>query len=446
MVRQARGYKGTLLLAFEDEYGITPALPTVYMLPFNSNSLAGSQEQIQSNTITGRRDPVEPGEGTIDCAGTIVVPMDVRNSGIWLTLLLNEPTTTNENTAGKLTGATGVTTTIGTWNAVTAGAFKVSIDGSAATDVGPIDFSTGATTMPLVASKIQTAIRAVATGGFTNATAAWDNTNTRFIITSGTSGNSSSVSALSAPATNTDISGTGFIRGTNGTTTAGKTLYKHIWKLTDDMPSATIEKGFGDLSSFSRCPGVKISKFSLSAQMGNNELTASIDVMAATETFTDTTLSDNPTEHVLKRFNNTKASVKENGVFLADCRKMDIVIDSGLDGDTYCFSETNTDAVRTALNEGMVQVTGNVETLFKSMTLLNKAINNTKSGLALKLVNGDHYCEIEAPELKFKRTSPGVDGPKGILLSLDYTGFYQEDADNSAVVVTLVNDVPSYAI
>lgn len=111
-----------------------------------------------------------------------------------------------------LTGATGL---VAAFTAVTAGSFAVSIDGVSA-DISALNFSTD-TTLAMVAARIQTAIRAVATGGFTLATVAVSGTQMK--ITSGIAGDTSSVSVLEAvsPAVGTDISGPGFLNGRIGT-------------------------------------------------------------------------------------------------------------------------------------------------------------------------------------------------------------------------------------
>ena len=318
MGRQARGMKGALLLAFEQTYGVTPVAPVAYRLPFNKNTLTGKQSLIEANTITGRRDPVAPGLGQIDVSGNIEIPLDVRNIGIWLTIMFGVPVTTG-------------------------------------------------TTAP----------------------------------------------------------------------------YTHTWKVHDDMPSVTIEKGFGDLSKYAAYPGCKISKFALSAAVGNNELTANVDIMGANESLNSASIDNDPTQLQLLRFNNFQAAVIEGNTALATCRKMDVNIDFGLDGDTYCL---NGQGSRTDIGEGLIQPSGNIEALFKDTTLLDKAINGTETSLKLTFINGPHSLEILLPELIFERSTPTIDGPKGLLLSLAYRSFYSDNADNSAVKITLINDVASYTL
>lgn len=110
------------------------------------------------------------------------------------------------------TGAVGA---VSAFNAVTAGSFAIAIDGVNA-NIQALNFSTD-TTLAQIASRLQTAIRAVATGGFTLATVTVQGTQLK--ISSGTTGNSSQVSVLSpvSPAVGTDISGPTLLNGRSGT-------------------------------------------------------------------------------------------------------------------------------------------------------------------------------------------------------------------------------------
>lgn len=109
-------------------------------------------------------------------------------------------------TAGFMEGEelTEVEQTLATWTAIANGRFKVSIDGSAATNIQCATFA-GAASLNAIAAIMQTALRVPAVGGFTNATVVWDGE--KFVITSGTTGAASAVSALTAGTGGTDISG-----------------------------------------------------------------------------------------------------------------------------------------------------------------------------------------------------------------------------------------------
>ena len=136
-----------------------------------------------------------------------------------------------DDAGGYITGGVGVTETMATWTAITAGSFSITIDGVAANITG-LNLS-AATTVTGVAALIQTAIRAVGTGGFTAATVSYNTTDKCFTITSGTTGTSSSVAALSAAPSGTDISGTSYMKcgSSEATLTAGTAMAYKLKKL-----------------------------------------------------------------------------------------------------------------------------------------------------------------------------------------------------------------------
>lgn len=104
------------------------------------------------------------------------------------------------------------------FTSVSNGSFTISIDGDEQ-DITGLDFSL-ATDLDDVAAVIQTALQAVATGGYTSATAVVVNNTLR--ITSGTTGDASTITVLTpvSPATGTDISGPTFLNGLQGTARA----------------------------------------------------------------------------------------------------------------------------------------------------------------------------------------------------------------------------------
>jgi hypothetical protein len=90
---RARGANALMAAAFETVYGTPPA--TGYRkLPFVSSNLGEEQSLIESDLLGYGRDPQAPSRDVINNSGDIVVPVDVRNFGTWLKLLLGSPTTT----------------------------------------------------------------------------------------------------------------------------------------------------------------------------------------------------------------------------------------------------------------------------------------------------------------------------------------------------------------
>lgn len=90
---QAKGYKGRLTVDFEDGFGAASAVKCGKVLPVNTLELAAKQTLIDPQTITGTRNPVEPGRGRVSVDGSVVVPMCYRSIGFWLKSLFGEPET-----------------------------------------------------------------------------------------------------------------------------------------------------------------------------------------------------------------------------------------------------------------------------------------------------------------------------------------------------------------
>lgn len=91
----ARAYGANLQVraAFETTYGTPPGGDWI-ALPIVSTTL-GAEQPLLANAILGLgREPVDPLRDVIRDEGDVVVPVDVRNFGHWLTLLLGEPVTT----------------------------------------------------------------------------------------------------------------------------------------------------------------------------------------------------------------------------------------------------------------------------------------------------------------------------------------------------------------
>jgi hypothetical protein len=102
-------------------------------------------------------------------------------------------------THGLLRGGSSPTTSMNAWQAVTSGAFKITVDGAGSpTAISSLNFS-GASNLNGVASIINTALASASAG----ATCTWDGH--RFLFKSSTTGASSSIGYLTAPASGTDI-------------------------------------------------------------------------------------------------------------------------------------------------------------------------------------------------------------------------------------------------
>src|SRR5688572_8162750 len=90
---RARGANAIMAAAFETVYG-TPPAAGYRKLPFVSSSLGEEPALIASDLLGYGRDAQAPARDVVNNAGDVIVPVDVRNFGSWLKLLLGSPTTT----------------------------------------------------------------------------------------------------------------------------------------------------------------------------------------------------------------------------------------------------------------------------------------------------------------------------------------------------------------
>jgi len=91
---RATGHGAQLLLAFETTYGEAPATGAYFKLPFISLDVGGEQGLLEDDILGLGRDPQAPTYDLFRDGGQIIVPLDVRNIGYWLKLVLGAPTTT----------------------------------------------------------------------------------------------------------------------------------------------------------------------------------------------------------------------------------------------------------------------------------------------------------------------------------------------------------------
>ena len=224
-------------------------------------------------------------------------------------------------------------------------------------------------------------------------------------------------------------------------TTGSGDPYTHVFKPGFSQPSLVLEQGFPDIGQYFLYNGCKISKLSLTFEVNNNALTATIDVMGAKETISATSFDTTLTKNALRKFGNFSAAINEGGSALATVTKVDIAIDFGLDGSNYTLGGNG---FRGTIAEGILAITGTVTALFDSVALLNKAVNGTTSSIDMKVTSGTHSFELKLPEVIYERTSPSIDGPKGVMIALPFRGFYNTAAEGVSIIATLITSQATY--
>lgn len=223
--------------------------------------------------------------------------------------------------------------------------------------------------------------------------------------------------------------------------TTGAGPYTHVFKVGDGQPSLVLEQGYTDIGKYEKFNGCKISSMSMSMG-GDGELSASIEIMGAKSLKGDAPYDDTPAAISLSKFNQFQLTAKEGGANIATLTSVDLTINNNLDGNQYLIGGQGT---RGDIPEGLIQISGNVKGLFTDFALYTKASAGTESSLQFKFINGAYSLQIDMSEIMYEENSPAIEGPTGILMDLNYRAYFDDHADGSAIVVTLVNDIPSYA-
>ena len=90
---RAYGSSAHLLMKRETAYG-QAATGNYIRMPFNRCNLGSEQGLIDDPVLGQGRDPLAPLQDVINDEGDIVVPVDPRYLGLWLTGLFGDPDTT----------------------------------------------------------------------------------------------------------------------------------------------------------------------------------------------------------------------------------------------------------------------------------------------------------------------------------------------------------------
>ena len=228
-------------------------------------------------------------------------------------------------------------------------------------------------------------------------------------------------------------------------TTTGGGPYVHEFKLGDTMPSFSLEKTFTDLAvdAYERQVGCKISTMGITVG-GDGELLANMAVLGSYQSYETSPFDSDPINVPLSRVENFDAALEEGGSTLSNATEFSINLDFGLDPNLFVIGGGGK---RGGLPEGIVAVTGNLKTLFESRTLLDKAINDTETALKLTVTaSASSVVELEIQELLYAVNGVPIPGPQGLIVSLDFAGYWANGAESSAIVARVTNGVSEYGL
>jgi len=228
-------------------------------------------------------------------------------------------------------------------------------------------------------------------------------------------------------------------------TSTGGPNYVHEYKVASSMPSFTLEKVFTDIAVdlYERYLGCKISTFSMTVG-GDGELVCNLETLGAQMSHATSSFDSSPTTVTLDRINNFDAALTEGGATLANATELTLTLDFGLDPNSFVIGGGG---IRGDIPEGFVKVSGNLKTLFEDKSLLDKATGDTETSLKLTLTDEtSSVLEFEIQELLYSVNGVPIEGPQGLIVSLDFVGFYGNGSEASNIVARVTNNVSSYAL
>lgn len=225
----------------------------------------------------------------------------------------------------------------------------------------------------------------------------------------------------------------------NTLTTTGLSPYAHEFKMTGTTArtALTIECQYLDLATpqYFQYLGCKINNVSFGFG-SEGEILMTMDIVGMSRTIA-TSAFCTPTDVGYAPLDNSDASLKEGGTTFADSTSLDCSIGFNISTDLYTIGGGGTlnDVV-----DNRMSVSGNNAFLFKDVTLLNKGVNDTESSLEITLSqSASSKVVIEFPEIQYAEADPGIPGPQGLLVTLPWQAYYDDNADASSVVVTVTN-------
>jgi hypothetical protein len=144
-------------------------------------------------------------------------------------------------------------------------------------------------------------------------------------------------------------------------------------------------------------------------------------------------------------FSAFQIGLTEEGSALATATSLQLSYDNGIEA---VFAIGGAGA-RVSAPEGFVSVSGQLEAIFNSATLLNKALNSTESKLEVTLTRGagtgastgNEKLTITLEELKYEPAFPVVEGPSGLLVRLPFKCYLRSTANAFKAVALIPNDI-----
>lgn len=228
--------------------------------------------------------------------------------------------------------------------------------------------------------------------------------------------------------------------------TTGTGPYTHVFTVGQLPVGLMFENDYGSKITGSgrvvRYNGCKIASANFSFPV-SGPITASFNIIGADGVPAATPLDADLTDLGHQAFSSFNASLTEGGSAFGRATSIDLTIDNELDTDGYTIGGMGK---RNSLDEGFVTLSGTLNAQFADAALMNKALSDTESSLAITVSRGDglgsagnESIKFEMNQIKYEPTTVPIDGPAGLSLSLNF--FAYAKASDLGMVITLKNAV-----
>lgn len=426
---RAQGANAVLALAIESAYGVPPG-SGFYKMPFVTSNLGEEQGLLQSDLLGMGREPLPPSDEPVTNDGDVVVPVDARYLGLWLTLLFGEPTTTQG------VAATGNIS----FSAQPANNATITINGQAFTFVTGTPTTNQIKIGATLAETLENAVlklNASVVSGVAAARYELDLTATKILVvhkTIGAAGNSFTLAAGDSPASNGTVSA--------GTLAGGSASGPRNHVFTSGalaLPSASIETGNPDIDSFEMNSGGLANTLGIQLQR-TGHLNATIGMICqGSAPPTAATAAGTPAELAIDRFSQFSGLVSRNGVPLGSVVSGQFNWSNGVEKDESIRPDGRIGGADPAqtLASGQVGVryaNNRLRELAESREVIELSFGWSGPAGSLRIVNH----AVRLPKAKHPITGPG-----GIQADYPWQA-HRHPGLGRALTVTLVNDVASY--
>lgn len=224
-------------------------------------------------------------------------------------------------------------------------------------------------------------------------------------------------------------------------TTGASSPWTHVFTNEGVSPlrsSITIEHQYLDLATpqYYQYKGCKVSRMSFSTGT-EGELLLNIDIVGQDRTIATSSFDGTATVVEYSPIAQSQATIKEGGTAFADATNVSFDINFNVDTSQYTIAGGG---IVGSLPDQIMSVGGNLTALFKDVALATKASANTESSLEITYeAAASSKVIVDINELQYSESDPAIEGPQGIQQGLDFIGYYDDDAGESAVMITLIN-------